>query len=130
MAVEKQLSVFLENKPGALARLYKSFAKANVNVIAISVSDTVDHAVIRMVVSDPQRAIELLEQHGVLVVDNEVLSVRLANRPGALSELAEKLSKSKVNIEYAYGTAGQDKNSSLLILRVSDLKKARKVLKD
>lgn len=129
MAIEKQLSVFLANKPGALARLYKSFAQAKVNVIAISVADSVDHAVVRMVVSDPGRAIDLLESHGVLVVDTEVLSVKLPNRPGALAELSEKLSKSKVNIEYAYGTAGMSTNGSLLILRVNNLAKARKVLK-
>jgi len=129
MAVVKQLSVFLANKPGALARLYHSFARAKVNLIAITVSDTVDHAVVRMVVDDPERAEALLEQHGVLVVDNDVLAIRLTNKPGALAQLAEKLANAKVNIEYAYGTAGTGKNSSLLILRVNNLAKARKVLK-
>jgi len=129
MAVERQLSVFLENKPGALARLYKSFAKAGVNVNAIMVSDTVDHAVVRMVVSDPDRAIGLLEEYGVLVVEHDVLAISLPNRPGALADMAAKLSNGKVNIEYAYGTAGTGKAPSLMILRVNDIKRARKVLK-
>ena len=129
MPVVKQLSVFLENKPGALARLYDSFARAKVNLIAISVSDTVDHAVVRMVVDAPERAIALIEHHGVLVVDNDVLAVRLTNKPGALANMAEKLAQAKINIEYAYGTAGASKTGSTIILRVNNLAKARKVLK-
>ena len=129
MGVQKQLSVFLENKPGVLGRLCQSFADAKINITALTISDTVDHAVVRLIVSDPRRAQDLLEQHGVLVVETDVLTLKLSNRPGALARLAEKLSDAKVNIEYAYGTAGSSARASLFVLRVSDLKKARRALK-
>jgi len=128
MPVFKQLSVFLENKPGALARLCESFTEQKINIIAMCVSDTVDHAVIRLIVSDPAKALLILEQYGVLVVENEVLGLRMADKPGVLMQIANKLGKIKVNIEYGYGTAGSGKNS-LMILRVSNTEKARKALK-
>ncbi len=129
MAIKKQLSVFLENKPGILARMCESFKENDINFIAISVSDTVDHAVVRMLVSDTQKAIHILEERGVLVVETDVLALKVDDKPGALLKIAKKLSKAKVNLEYAYGTAGADKKSSLLVLRVDNIKKAQKLLK-
>jgi hypothetical protein len=128
MAVFRQLSVFLKNEPGVLARVCESFAKNRLNIIAISVSDTVDHAVVRIIVSDPARARDMLEAHGVLVVETDVLGLRLSDRPGALGQIAAKLAKAKVNIEYAYGTAGPGPQS-LVILRVNNLAKAKKLIK-
>ncbi len=128
MPVERQLSIFLENKPGVLARLCDSFAEHGINIEAMSVSDTVDHAVIRLIVSKPEHALHLLEEHGVLVVENDVLALSLSNKPGALGRMAEKLSKARVNIEYLYGTAGTDKRRSLLVVRVDNIKKAARVL--
>jgi hypothetical protein len=129
MPTRRQLSLFLKNEPGVLGRLCKTFATKKINIEAISVSDTVDHAVVRIIVSDPRRAREVLEEHGVLVIETEVLTIRLTDRPGALANVAEKLSKAKINIEYAYGTATRAKAKSMVVLRVSNLAKARKVLK-
>jgi len=129
MPTRRQLSLFLKNEPGVLGRLCKTFAKHKINIEAISVSDTVDHAVVRIIASAPQRAREILEDHGVLVVETDVLTIRLTDRPGALANVADKLSKAKVNIEYAYGTASRTKSKSLVVLRVSNLEKARKILK-
>jgi hypothetical protein len=129
MAIYRQLSVFLKNEPGVLARLCSSFSKNGQNIIAISVSDTVDHAVVRMIVSKPEKARDLLESHGVLVVENDVLGVHLTDQPGALGVIAAKLAKAHVNIEYAYGTAGVGPHKSLVILRVNNLIKARRITK-
>jgi len=129
MAIYRQLSVFLKNEPGVLGRLCSSFARNGLNIIAISVSDTVDHAVVRLIVSKPEKARDLLESHGVLVVETDVLGVRLTDRPGALGEIASKLAKARVNIEYAYGTAGVGPHKSLVILRVNNLVKAKRVAK-
>jgi hypothetical protein len=128
MPICRQLSLFLKNEPGVLGRLCRTFAEQKINIDAISVSDTVDHAVVRIVASDPPRARDVLEQHGVLVVETDVLAIRLADRPGALAEVADELSKAKINIEYAYGTATGAKEKSLVILRVNNLAKARKLL--
>jgi len=127
MKVVKQLSVFLENKPGVLARLCHEFAEQGINLQGISISDTVDHAVVRLIPSDPAKALSLLESAGQLVVETDVLALPLANRPGELAKLAATLAKAKVNIEYAYGTVRD--SSALLVLRVNDIKKAAKALK-
>ena len=128
MPVVKQLSIFLENKPGVLARLCHSFASKKINLQGISVSDTVDHAVVRLITDNPARAATLLESAGVLVVETEVLALTLPDRPGELGKIAQQLAKAKVNIEYAYGTA-KGNNAGVLILRVSNIAKARKALK-
>jgi hypothetical protein len=129
MATYRQLSVFLKNEPGVLGKLCSSFSRNGLNIIAISVSDTVDHAVVRLIVSNPAKARDLLESHNVLVVETDVLGVQLTDRPGALGEIALKLAKAKVNIEYAYGTAGAGPHKSLVILRVNNLAKAKRIVK-
>jgi hypothetical protein len=127
MPVVKQLSVFLANKPGVLARLCETFADHKINIQGLSVSDTVDHAVVRMITSNPEKARAVLEDAAVLVVETDVLALKLPDRPGQLAMVAERLSKAKINIEYAYGTTGS--SGARLVLRVSDTKKAMKILK-
>lgn len=129
MQIRKQLSVFLKNEPGVLAKLSSDLADHQIDILGLTVSDTVDHAVVRLVVSDPEKAIDILESAGMLVVESEVLVVDLTNRRGALEQLSEKLAKARVNIEYAYGTVGSREKKGVLIVRVSDTKKALKVLR-
>src|SRR5436190_23121772 len=102
MQITKQLALFLENRPGMLARVCDALSSANINIYAISTSDTVDHAVVRMVVSDPDKAMYVFEEHGSLVVEDEVLMISGDNKPGGLAKLAHKLAAAKINIEYAY----------------------------
>jgi hypothetical protein len=128
MQITKQLALFLENRPGTLARVCDALAAAKINIYAISTSDTVDHSVVRMVVSDPVKALFIFEGHGTLVVEDDVLMITGDNKPGSLAGLAHKLSKAKINIEYAYCATPPDAKRGLLILRVSDAKKALKVL--
>lgn len=120
--IEKQLSIFLENKPGVLADVCKALQAHNINIRGISVSDTVDHAVVRMVVSDPRAAIHILGDHGALVVETDVLAVELSDSPGELAKLAAKFASAKINMEYAYGSS--DHSSGLVFIRVSDIRKA------
>lgn len=128
MEITTQLSVFLANKPGTLAAVCDELAKHKVNIYALTISDTVDHAVVRMVVSHPQTAIHLLESRGVLVVENKVLMIENSNKPGSLSAIAAKLGKAKVNIEYAYLATRPGEKRGLLIIRASDTKKALRIL--
>lgn len=111
-----------------LARVCDALAAEKINIYAISSSDTVDHIVIRLVLSDPDRAAHLFEERGVLVVANEVLMIEGSNKPGALATIANKLARVKVNIEYAYCATPPNAQKGLLILRVSDAKKALKAL--
>ncbi|MEK7229140.1 MAG: ACT domain-containing protein [Candidatus Binatota bacterium] len=128
MKVCRQLSVFLENKPGTLARVSGALAVSGINIVAFSISDAVDHGVLRMVVSNPIQAAHLLGDGGMMVVESDVLALDLPNRPGALARLAEKLSKARVNIEYAYGTTGGTGGKAQVIFKVDHVERARKAL--
>ena len=128
MQLTNQLALFLDNRPGTLARVCEALAEAKVNIYAISTSDTVDHSVIRMVVSDARKAMLLFEERGTLVVESEVVMVEGDNRPGSLAKIAHKLADNEVNIEYAYCATPPDAKKGLLVLRLSNAKKALKVL--
>ena len=128
MQITKQLAIFLENRPGMLARVCDALAEAKINIFAITTSDTVDHSVIRMVVSDPRKALLLFEEHGTLVIESDVLMIDGDNKPGSLAKIAHKLAGAKINIEYAYCATSPDARKGLLILCPSDCKKALKVL--
>lgn len=128
MQITQQLALFLENRPGALARVCEALSKEKINIYAISTSDTVDHIVLRMILSDPRKALNLFEQHGTLVVEDEVLMIDGDNKPGSLAKIANKLAAAKINIEYAYCATSPGAKKGLLILRVSDAKKALKIL--
>ena len=123
-----QLAVFLSNKPGALARVCEALAEAEINIHALAISDTVDHAVVRMVVSDPTRALILLGERGVLVVENDILMIESDNEPGTLARIAHRLGDASINIEYAYLATSPKSTKGLLILRPSDVGKAHRVL--
>ncbi len=128
MDIVTQLSVFLVNEPGTLADVCDELARANINIYGLTISDTVDHAVVRLVVSDTQRALHLFEERGVLVVENDVIMFDNSNKPGALSAIARKLSKAKINIDYAYLATSPSSRKGLLILRVGNPKKALTIL--
>lgn len=124
METSTQLALFLANKPGTLAAVCDALAAASINIHALTVSDTVDHSVVRMVVSDTLRARDIFEEHGTLVVENEVLTMEMDNKPGRLSDIARKLAAAGVNIEYLYVASGPDSAKGMLVLRPSDAEKA------
>ena len=128
MRIVEQLAIFIVNKPGTLAEVCDALAGAKVNIYGLTISDTVDHAVVRMVVSDTRKALSLFESRGTLVVENDVLMIENDNKPGSLSQIANTLSEHKINIEYAYLASMPSAKKGLLIVRVADAKKALKVL--
>ena len=125
-----QLAVFLANRPGALARVCDALAKAEININALATSDTVDHTVVRMLVSDPTKALMLLGEAGVLALETEVLMIETANQPGVLAKIAERLAEAGVNIEYVYLAGGRDAEKGLIVLRPSDIEKAERALRN
>ncbi len=128
MQITKQLAIFLENRPGTLARLAEALSESKINIYAITTSDTVDHSVIRMVVNDHRKALHIFEERGTLVIEDDVLMIDGFNEPGSLAKLAHKLSNAKINIEYCYSATPPNAKKGVMILRVSDAKKALKVL--
>lgn len=128
MHIALQLALFLDNRPGMLARVCDALSAARINILAICTSDTIDHTVIRMVVDDTRKALLLFEEHGTLVVENDVLLIEGDNKPGSLARISHKLAAAKVNIEYCYCATSPASKKGLLILRVNNPKKALKVL--
>ena len=128
MRIVEQLAVFLANKPGTLAEVCEALAEERVNIYALTISDTVDHAVVRMVVSDTRKTLAIFEARGTLVVESDVLMIENDNKPGSLSAIAQVLSTHKINIDYAYLASMPSARKGLLIIRVPDPDKALKAL--
>jgi len=129
MRVETQLSALIENRAGVLADLASDLADHGISIRALTVANLVDHAVLRMIVSEPRKAVHLLGERGLLVVTSDVVGVDMPDRAGALAMLAEQLGRAGVNIEYAYGSAPESCGHASLYLHVSDLRKARAALR-
>ena len=128
MQITKQLAIFLDNRPGVLARVCDALSAAKISIYAITTSDTVDHSVIRMVVSDTRKALQVFEEHGTLVVEDDVLMIDGDNKAGSLAAMAHKLAAAKINIEYCYSATSPNVKKGLMIMRVSNAQKALKVL--
>ena len=128
MQVTKQLALFLDNRPGTLARVCDALSEAKINIYAICTSDTIDHSVVRLVVSDPDRALRVFEEHNALAVEDDVLLIEGDNKPGSLARICHRLAAGGVNIEYAYCATPPSAKEGLLVLRVSNAAKALKTL--
>jgi hypothetical protein len=126
--IVEQLAVFIANKPGTLVEVCEALAGDRVNIYGLTISDTVDHAVVRMVVSDTRKALAIFESRGTLVVETEVIMIENDNKPGSLSRIAKALASHKINIEYAYLASMPTAKKGLLILRVQDPRKVLKLL--
>jgi hypothetical protein len=128
MYVAPQFSIFMVNKPGVLAQALAEFATAKVNITAITMMDSAEHGVMRVVFEDAGKARQVLAGLNMPYNETEVLCVNLANKSGALAVVAEKLSKGHINISYAYCTAGAAGGRTTGVFKVSDVKKAMRLL--
>jgi hypothetical protein len=127
-AVRRQLTIALENTPGRLAGVTASLAQNGINIEALSITDSVEQGVIRLVTNDPSACRAMLLRQGVGVVDTEVLSLELTDAPGRLSQIARAMADAGVNIDYAYASVLKAGERTRLILKVTPLAKARQVL--
>jgi len=117
------------NKPGVLAQVLGEFAQAKINIIAMTMMDSVEHGVMRVVFAAPERAKKVLSKLNMPYNETEVLCVNLANKAGALAVVAERLARNHINISYAYCTAGAKGGRTTGVLKVADVKKAMRILK-
>jgi len=129
MYTTTQFSVFMINKPGILAQVLSEFARVKINIIAITMMDSVEHGVMRVIFENPKKARETIKQLNMAFNESEVLCVTLSNRPGALASVCQELAKEHINISYAYCTAGAKGGKTTGVLKVANVKKAMKTLK-
>ena len=126
MGIERQISVMLKNRPGQLAAVGDALTDAGVNLIALSVVDASDHAVMRLVTSDWTATRKTIEALGHSTVMNKVLAIELPHEKGALAAASAKLASADINIHYIYGSATG--RNSVLVAHVSNLEAAQKAL--
>jgi hypothetical protein len=126
----KQVSVFLENQPGRLTSMLEALQKSQVDIRALSISDTADFGIVRMILSDPGKGVEALRQAGFTSRQDWILSAEIPDRPGGLLQtVAEPLAKAGVNIKYLYFYVEAAERKSMVVLKVDDLEKAEQVLR-
>ena len=130
MSRERQFCIFLQNRPGRLAEVCNALAEANINIVALSISDTTDYGVLRLVVDNAAKAERVIRDSRFPFCETDVLVVEIPNRPGAMAEIARRLARAHVNIEYSYVTAPSPDIPTVVILRVSDVRKAQETLAD
>ena len=130
MYISSQFSIFMVNKPGVLAKVLSEFAKNRINIAAMTMMDSAEHGVMRVVFTSPKKAEQTLSKLNMPYSQTEVLCVNLANKAGALASVAEKLAKNHINISYAYCTAGAKGGRTTGVLKVADVKKAMKILQE
>ena len=128
MRVETQLSAFIENRAGTLAALTADLGRHGISIRGLTIATLADHAVVRLVVSAPRQALHLLGERGVLAVTSPVLAVEVPDAPGSLAQMARRLARAGVNIDYAYGSTPVNGGTCVTYVHVSDVKKARAAL--
>ena len=124
-----QLSVFLENKPGQLAAAVKLISEGGVNIRALSLADTRDFGILRLIVSDNKKAKELLAEKSI-VTETPVIAVKMEDEAGALNRILQSLQEERINLEYLYAFTGAAAYSAYTVLRVDDAAHAELVLKN
>ncbi len=126
----KQLSIFVENKEGKLVTITDSIAKVNVDIRAMSVADTQDFGIFRLIVTDPEKAKEALESSGCFVSITRVVGVKIPDEPGSLAKIVNILARHNINIEYMYAFITVSKKFASVVLRVANNEEAEKILVD
>jgi hypothetical protein len=124
-----QFSIFLVNKPGVLAQVTRALAEEKVNVMAMTLVDSQEHGVLRIVAEDPNAARAVLQKLNLPMTETEILCLELSNRPGALADVATLLGQNHININYAYCTSGAPGGKTTGVFKVADQAKAMRILK-
>ena len=125
--LSKQISVFIENREGRLGEVLGVLKDNSVNILSLSLADTSDYGLLRIIVDNPEKGVDALVKQGFSAKVSEILIVEIQHTPGALQSLVEKLAQNGVNIEYMYGLSERDKTASVII-KCNDLQKAETIL--
>ena len=123
MAVQ-QISIFIENKEGRIKKAIDSLAKANINIRALSIADTEKYGILRLIVSDNEKAIETLEKDGFVVKENDVLILEVPDEPNGLNSTLEIFDNKGINLEYLYAFVSSKTDEAIVVMRLEDMDKA------
>lgn len=126
----KQISVFVENKPGRMAAILEVLAYNEIDISALSIADTTDFGVLRLIVSDPEKAKKVLNDAGVVVKTTDVVAASMEDRPGGLAEVLNVINDGKIMIEYMYAFAGRGKMGAMVVIKVNNPEKATELLQN
>jgi hypothetical protein len=124
----EQISIFLENKPGSLENVTRILKDANINIRTLSLADTTDFGILRLIVNDVNKALNVLKENGLRVSRTNVVAVEVPDRPGGLHSILETLSKNGVNVEYLYAFVERSGENAVIIFRFDALDAAIDVL--
>lgn len=126
----KQLTVFVENKQGAMVSITETLAENNVNLRALSIAETEDFGILRLIVNDEETAMKTLSEKGYLIKATDVVGVKIGDAPGKLSAALDVLDKAEINVEYLYAFMARTEKHAYVVLRVEDNDVAEKALED
>ena len=124
----KQLSIFVENKQGRLANILDTLSNNEIDICALSLADTTDFGVLRIIVSQPELAQKVLRDAGVISKTSEVLAVEMDDAPGALAKILSVLDAGNHSVEYMYAFVGQKDNKAIVVIKTENLEDAEKHL--
>ena len=127
MAIQ-QLTIFVENKKGAVVSITDALAKYNVNIRALSIAETQEFGILRLIVNEQETALETLREQGHLIKITDVLGVKISDEPGKLAKALDVLDKAEINVEYLYAFMARTEKHAYVVLRVEDNALAEKVL--
>jgi hypothetical protein len=125
----KQISVFLENKSGRLAEVTRTLAENNIDICALSIADTTDFGILRLIVNKPEEAEKVLSDHEFTVSCTNVIAIGVEDKPGGLAGALDILEQNSISIEYMYAFVGKSGNEAFVILRVENPDEALETLK-
>ena len=126
----RQISVFLENRPGALHEFTQLLEAHNIDLRALSLAESEDFGIVRVIVDDPLRASQVLKEEGYVSSMTKVLAVEIEDKPGALVGILNVLGEKKINLEYMYAFLAKKANSAFVVFRVADNDEAIRVLSE
>lgn len=125
----KQLSVFLENRPGHLSRVCEVLAEAGINIVTMTLADTREFGILRLIVREWQKAKEVLEAAGFAVNTTDVMAIEVADEPGGLEKILKAAEAGGLSVEYMYAFACKQKKNALIVIRFDDIERASAALK-
>ncbi|MCD6257685.1 ACT domain-containing protein [Candidatus Aerophobetes bacterium] len=128
MSKVQQISVFAQNKPGKIKRVTDILSRNSINIRAITIASGDEYGVIKLLVDDPGKAYQALAEKGLSVALNEVLAIKMEDKPGGLHRIMEILAENNINVEDAYGFVIKSGKIAVLVVNVKDIKKAKEVL--